>query len=770
MRTIAHKNAHEVSMVEDKGIKMEKKIGKKMKIKNEKGGATLLAVLVAGFTVLSMALIVNLESRSAVMNVYNSSNSNAAKVSASAGIQAMTQYVQAQYAANPDLLSEDTAGTTASTKFNNKPAPFILSSATTSVTANTFSAGTTPSVGSGYILLQSTGKSGNAVAIESAVLGITSASGGSGTAITQPVVQISNSSGTTSGDISILGGGTKGLGNGLSIDGPFNAAGFGGSTNHTGANTFAGVSQITSTGSVSLASAGGYDINGTTTPVSVFSNNNIDIAASGNFGTVQAVGNITVSGTTDTISQAQSNGTQQYSESYGAAGSVISSGAVSLNTQNSATFNTITSDGALNISTGYGSSYTNTINTANIQNSISAYPGNILAGEMSGTLSANQSDIGGVLNYSGTSTTTVGNLVINPSYTVNITQLTAKTVSTPQVYAQPLASQANFVVAQSSTTDPLTYLPYTMITIQNVAGIPAGTYYLTTSNWLNGIQNQSITYACTSGTIPENTYYNENVPAPSVSGCYPVANMSSGGQFSYPDYVQSNKYSACTDSAINTCNQQTPPSPGYAAPANYSDVIPGVWYFANGLSDLEGMYTATIISDGTAQPVSAVVTAPNYAGLTGTCENSDMVLASYYPTQFCGSSGTTFTPTALGNVALYVGGENNTANNLSGQSGGNSLYLYLPDEFFGDIVAQGLVQSVNGSYMKMHGYLYAAGQGAAASSGNPDTLPSKLVIDLKSLPKTFNPNIDTQQQYASGSPSTTSSTTTSVSVLSHFYN
>ncbi|MBU2766937.1 hypothetical protein HAP94_12195 [Acidithiobacillus ferrivorans] len=760
MRTIVHKDTHDVSLVEAKG--------KKMKIKNEKGGATLLAVLVAGFTVLSMALIVNLESRSAVMNTYNSSNSNAAKVSASAGIQAMTQYVQTQYAANPDLLPEDTAGTTASTKFNNKTAPFILSSATTSVTANTFSVGTTPSVGSGYILLQSTGKSGNAVAIESALLGITSASGGSGNAITQPVVQISNSSGTTSGDISILGGGTNGLGNGLSINGPFNAAGFGGSTNHTGANTFAGVAQITSTGDVNLTSAAGYDINGTTTPVSVFSNGSIDIAASGNFGTVQAVGNITVSGTTDTISQAQSNGTQQYSESYGAAGSVISSGAVSLNTQNSVTFNTITSDGALNISTGYGSSYTDTINTANIQNSISAYPGNILAGGMSGTLSANQSDIGGVLNYSGTSTTTVGNLVINPSYTVNITQLTAKTVSTPQVYAQPLASQANFIVAQSSTTDPLTYLPYTMITIQNVAGIPAGTYYLTTSNWLNGIQNQSITYACTSGTIPENEYYNENVPTPSVSGCYPVANMSSDGQFQYPDYVQSYKYTACTDSAINTCNQQTPPSPGYAAPANYSDVIPGVWYFANGLSVLEGMYTATIISDGTAQPMSAVVTAPNYAGL-GTCENSDTVLAGYYPTQFCGSSGTTFTPTALGNVALYVGGENNTANNLSGQSGGNSLYLYLPDEFYGDIVAQGLVQSFNGNYMKMHGYLYAAGQGAAAS-GNPDTLPSKLVIDLKSLPKTFNPNIDTQQQYASGSPSTTSSTTTAVSVLSRFYN
>lgn len=179
---------------------------------------------------------------------------------------------------------------------------------------------------------------------------------------------------------------------------------------------------------------------------------------------------------------------------------------------------------------------------------------------------------------------------------------------------------------------------------------------------------------------------------------------------------------------------------------------PGVIWFDGDLILATGPYFNTIIATKNITSTADLFTyALNYAAAydnktppsNAVCKNEykSPIVPAYlgrYPKNYCSSDGT-YTPNALGNIALIAGGydpaDNPDITKPTVYSGG-TINLTAKNEVFGTIVAGDLLRTSGDT--TVHGYVSAAGLQLIDSASN--VVSAKTTIDLTNLPSTYKPN------------------------------
>lgn len=179
---------------------------------------------------------------------------------------------------------------------------------------------------------------------------------------------------------------------------------------------------------------------------------------------------------------------------------------------------------------------------------------------------------------------------------------------------------------------------------------------------------------------------------------------------------------------------------------------PGVIWFNGDLVLETGPYFNTFVATKNITSSGDLVTyALNYAAeydkktppSNAVCKNQYKlpIVSAYqgkYPKNYCAADGT-YTPNALGNIALIAGGydpvDNPDLTKPTKYSGG-MINLTAKNEIFGTIVAGDLLKTSGDT--TVHGYVSAAGLQLIDSATN--IVSAKTTIDLTNLPSTYKPN------------------------------
>ena len=189
-----------------------------------------------------------------------------------------------------------------------------------------------------------------------------------------------------------------------------------------------------------------------------------------------------------------------------------------------------------------------------------------------------------------------------------------------------------------------------------------------------------------------------------------------------------------------------------------SSLPPGVMWFKGDLSLNSGIYYNTFVVTGNVATGGQLVTyALNYAGYGPICNNQfvSSVRSSDFegmkPTNFC--QGTSFKPSALGNVGILAGGYDpaNTANaTTKTQYSGGLIELGAGNSIYGTVLSGDILKT--GGSTKIYGYISAAG---LQLSDDTNDLGGSTTIDLMNLPEGYNPNEIPNMDDSSGGTAST---------------
>lgn len=283
----------------------------------------------------------------------------------------------------------------------------------------------------------------------------------------------------------------------------------------------------------------------------------------------------------------------------------------------------------------------------------------------------------------------------------------------PLVNALSYESQANYIIDVDTNKD-------IVVTVQNVDGIPKGTYYIAkyTLNYndyigklCSGINQQGFCTGTSVGYIyPPNT------------GSWNSVISYSGGSWSLKDN-----------------NGQNP------------SLAPGVFLFKGDLKPQQGNYANTLLSTGSIDyGTSIILKAPNYAGANVVCNSPGFGR----PTNLC-SSSTALIPAAIGNIALLAGSCTNATTVALCKStySGGDISLGAQSTVYGNVIAGNLLNTSGQALIV--GSLSAAGLGDTKKGSK---FTGSTTIDLTSLKD--HPDFSIGDSSNSGSTSTGSGTTT----------
>lgn len=284
----------------------------------------------------------------------------------------------------------------------------------------------------------------------------------------------------------------------------------------------------------------------------------------------------------------------------------------------------------------------------------------------------------------------------------------------PLVNALSYESQANYIVDVDSNKN-------IVVTVQNVDGIPKGTYY---------IAKYTLNYNDYIGQLCSNINQQGFCTGTSVGYIYPPNTGSWNTVISYSGGTWS----------LRDNNNQDP------------SLAPGVFLFKGNLNPQTGKYANAFLSTGSiTYGTSIILEAPNYAGANKVCNSTGFGR----PTNLC-SSNTALIPAAIGNIALLAGSCTNATTAASCQatySGGN-ITLESSAKVYGNVIAGNLLNTSGDSTIV--GSLLAAGLGDITQKSK---FSGSTTIDLTSLKD--HPDFSTGDNSSnSGSTSTGSGTTT----------
>ncbi|MBE7563940.1 hypothetical protein H7F10_13550 [Acidithiobacillus sp. HP-6] len=684
----------------------------------ESGAVLLLSVIVLAILLGFIAWSTLSTTKTALTSAYQMTNDNQARVAALVGVSALTQYANGIYQHANDASNGSSTcsqgggllgsilspicnvatglvsgmlgnvgtstpipnggnggvavymhpGTTAQATLSNT-APFLGATVSAYVLSNTFtpagSLSNPPTASApGLITIVSQGASGHARATAVAVLGVASPGSGAGSAQGNIPVNL-NGDTTFGGNINLIGGSNSSLST---------------SGNLTSSGSFTGFNTIISTKSMNLSGSSGAG--------NLFSDQSITITGSGNYGSLKSLQNVTIGGSVN-AQIIQTNGTTTLNSS-SKVSTITSIGDVTLQSGTAVS----------NLSTQANVSATNaTVGIANVQGDYSE----------SSNGSAASGNAGGLITFPSSNHNV--NLTHTPGLQVPITPLTAATLSSPTVNAAAMKSLANYAFTLPPSGSAAGIIA--TVVVQNVNGIPSGTYYL-----YDG---------------PSNSTYNDYlVTSNSSSFPSPLYKIGSGYSDYNPDITYNNGTWTLAGNSGST-----------------SDIAPGVLWFSGNVKVADGTYYNSIIATGNITTAgSSQVYAVNYAGGTtppqNVCSNTGystggilgIGATTINPSNFCGTSSTsTFNPASIGNIALLAGGD---------------ITLGSSNAIYGDVIA-GDVINTSGS-TTIFGYLTSAGM-----AGGTNSFGASTTINVQNLPSTFTPTVPVT--WSNTAPASTSSGT-----------
>ncbi|CAN5279482.1 hypothetical protein BH10PSE18_BH10PSE18_13580 [soil metagenome] len=470
----------------------------------------------------------------------------------------------------------------------------------------------------------------------------------------------------------------------------------------TGGNSITGVSIIKSTGS-------------------------IDIGSGSSFDTLQANGDIRLTGSVSGQQNLQARGNICLSGAAAAKGTVRANGSVVGN--GSAAFGDVSTIG-ISDNTGtvlcgarqleWGVDLQGNSSAANVATKGSVQ---INSGSISGTLLAEKNLVD--TNWGGTEHGAVGGTVtgadpatttwvtVTPGLQVPVASVSEIAISTANFNANEIESAANYVFKIDGNG-------YKVITVRNVSGIASGDYFL--GDYDGGYKD----YLCTS-LAPGSTSGSPKCLLPAVSTAVTICK----------GYSDNNN---CFGYGNGTWT------------LNGTSIAQGIAWFKGNLTVGNGTYFNTFIATGNiASSGSTVIYAPNYAGYsgavngvtyapTGICANS--YFPKLFPTQFCNSTAKTYDYSAsngLGNYALMAGSTNGTTYSGGGIALGSSNAIY------GSIKAGNEFGS--GGSTTVYGYITALAQGTSTSNA----MGASTTIKLTNLPAGYDPGANGAGGGSSGS-------------------
>lgn len=258
----------------------------------------------------------------------------------------------------------------------------------------------------------------------------------------------------------------------------------------------------------------------------------------------------------------------------------------------------------------------------------------------------------------------------------------------PLVNALSYESQANYIVDVDSNKN-------IVVTVQNVDGIPKGTYYiakytLNYNNYIGQLCSKIDQQGFCTGTSVGYIY-------PPNTGSWNTVISYSGGTWSLRDN-----------------NNQDP------------SLAPGVFLFKGNLNPQTGKYANAFLSTGSiTYGTSIILEAPNYAGANKVCNST----VFGRPTNLC-SSSTALIPAAIGNIALLAGSCTNATTVALCQStySGGDISLGAQSTVYGNVIAGNLLNTSGDSTIV--GSLSAAGLGDTKKGSK---FTGSTTIDLSSL-------------------------------------
>ncbi|MBE1161860.1 beta strand repeat-containing protein [Dyella acidiphila] len=445
-----------------------------------------------------------------------------------------------------------------------------------------------------------------------------------------------------------------------------------------GANPFV----ITANGSVTFAG-------GSATAVTAIGD--VDVTAGGvSIGSITTMGNVNWTGSGGSVSSIKANGSVTYAG--GSTGSTA-----------------ITAQGDVTL-TGGGAQSVTTSGNVNVNGF-----GGIGALQAQGNLNINAwgsgvtGIIGGTLNKA--SPYMSSNVQVSPGFTVSvpavaITPLQQVTISRPAIDAYALQSSANYVFQVVNGA--------IQVTVANVVGIQAGTYYLGSYPFSNGRGYQD--FLCTqlvTGSLNSNGVGQCSTPAtPGNTICQ--------GQATENDCLSYGN-GAWTVSGRSFAR--------------------GVLWFQGDLNLSNGYYLDTAIATGSITTSGSFrIDAPNYAGYAEMCTNSTpsgmtldpVQVADFngvYPSTFCNASSQSLLDNPIGNVALLAGGY------VNGVFSGGNITVGASSVINGSVLAGNDLDT--GGSTSINGFITAAAQNT--SDTQPVSLSGATLLNFSQLPSSYNP-------------------------------
>ncbi|WP_329741425.1 hypothetical protein [Dyella sp. A6] len=465
---------------------------------------------------------------------------------------------------------------------------------------------------------------------------------------------------------------------------------------------------VTVTGSASvdvIDALGNVVVDGGAKPFVIQANGSVTFNG-GSATSVTAIGDVNVPAGGVTIGTITTMGNVDWSGSGGSASTIHANGTVLYAGGNASTVITTTGDVTM---TGGGAQSVTTAGSV----TVSGY-GGIGALDAQGDLNVESwvgvsGTIGGQLTLASKYMTVDVSVVPGHSVhvpTVSVTALSPVTVSRPAIDAYALQSSANYAFAMVDGA--------MRVTVSNVAGIDAGTYYL---------------------------------------GGYPFAN-----QRGYQDFLCTVLVPGTLDaSGVGQCSK--PAVPGHTLCQGQStengclsysggtwtisghSFARGVLWFQGNLVLGNGYYLDTAIATGNiATSGSFRLDSPNYAGYQEMCKNAtptgmtlDAVQKSdfdgVYPTDLCDTANQAMSGDAIGNVGLLAGGY------VNGQFSGGDINIGASSVVNGSVLA-GNVLNTGGS-TTINGSITAGAENTSDTA--PVSLSGATLIDYSKLPGGYQP-------------------------------
>jgi hypothetical protein len=373
---------------------------------------------------------------------------------------------------------------------------------------------------------------------------------------------------------------------------------------------------------------------------------------------------------------------------------------------------TVNSGGTVNVSYGH-------VGTLNANGDVSLITATIDNLSTTGNLTVSSSGVVSAGTYGGTLTKPDWNSSIKATKAIvsaiTITPAASVTLASSIFNAYDYESLANYIFQVNASG-------YTTVTVANVNGVAAGTYYLG-----NGPSGGQMDYLCK--TLVSGTPTGSPVCSSTL-----VAKICKG----YSDYNSCFSYNSATGWTING-----------------TSMAPGVAFFSGNLIVGTGTYYNSFIATGNISTSgSDTVYAPNYAGYSGTvggvtyaptgiCVNS--YFSGLYPTQFCDATTSTYTSSSIGNYAFMAGSYIGTYS-ASTYVGGN-VNLGASTKAYGVVKA--------GNQFESGGSTMISGSVSALALGTSvyNSLDGSTTFDLSKLPGTFDPGGGDSSSSGSGSAS-----------------